>query len=256
MSKTTIAWTERTWNPVTGCTKVSPGCDNCYAERFAERWRGIKGHAFERGFDLVLHHDRLKSPLRVRKPSMFFVNSMSDLFHKDVPDEFIGSVFATMAEAVFCPYRHTFQILTKRPERMRRLLPLVWETAEPRGGAALEVVMRGVWLGVSIESNDYAWRAGMLRETPARVRFLSIEPLLAPVDHVNLDRIDWVIVGGESGPGARPMNLDWARDVRDRCVAAGIPFFFKQLGGVRDKRANEKAVLDGETWTQMPAVAE
>lgn len=248
-----IEWTDATWNPVTGCTKVSPGCNNCYAERFAERWRGIPGHPFERGFDIVLRPERLQDPLRWKKPRRVFVNSMSDLFHKDVPDEFIAQVFVTMAFAS----RHTFQVLTKRPERMRRLVRDFADGRQLGHALSLPVTIQGdrivaraelagppavthrvsrswpptnVWLGTSVESADYAWRADMLRETPAAVRFLSLEPLLGHIPAGVLRDIDWVIVGGESGPHARPMHPRWVHSIRDACIAHRIPFFFKQYG--------------------------
>jgi protein gp37 len=247
---TKIEWTNETWNPVTGCTKVSPGCDNCYAETFAERWRGTPGHHFENGFDLTLRPDAIEKPLHWKRPRRVFVNSMSDLFHRDVPNWLIAKTFDTMLAAE----QHTFQVLTKRPERMRRDLTRYYELIERgMGGERLPFVpYPNVWLGVSIENNDYAWRADMLRETPAAVRFLSVEPMLGPVDKVDLTDIDWVICGGESGHGARPMDLVWARDLRDRCVAAAIPFFLKQLGGSRDKRGGDDAILDGRRWTEFP----
>lgn len=215
--KSSIQWTDSTWNPVTGCTKVSPGCDHCYAETFAERFRGVKGHHFEQGFDVKLWPDRLEIPLHWKKPRRIFVNSMSDLFHRDVPDYFIAQVFDVMVRA----YWHTFQVLTKRPERMRRLL-VRWPWWMS--------IVRNIWLGVSIESGEFEWRADMLRETPGALRFLSLEPLLGPPLKANghvwdLDGIDWVIVGGESGAGHRPMNLDWARILRKRCEQLDIPFF-------------------------------
>ena len=219
-AKSTIEWTDATWNPVTGCTKVSPGCDHCYAETFAERFRGVKGHHFEKGFDLTLRPERLEEPLRWRKPRRVFVNSMSDLFHKDVPDEFIATVFNRMAEAG----QHTFQVLTKRPERMRRFVARYYDGREP---------WDNVWLGVSIESQELDWRADMLQETPAAVRFLSLEPLIGYVGAWVLDGMDWVIVGGESGRGHRPMSLEWARAIRDNCAKRGIAFFFKQVGAFR-----------------------
>ena len=248
-----IEWTDTTWNPVTGCTKVSPGCDHCYAEIFAERWRGIPGHPYEQGFDLKLHPDRLKQPYRWKSGRKVFVNSMSDLFHKDVPSEFIQDVFRVMAETIFCPHRHTFQVLTKRPDRMRHLLPTIWPAVEPRLHAR-ETVMQSIWLGVSIENRDYAWRADMLRETPAATRFLSLEPLLGPIGTGILRGMDWVIVGGESGPGARPIDPQWVRNIRDDCEALGIPFFFKQWGGVRKKQAGRE--LDGRTHDAFPEIKE
>jgi len=228
-----IEWTNSTWNPVTGCTKVSPGCKHCYAETFAERWRGIPGHPYEQGFDLRLWPERLYLPLTWKKPRTIFVNSMSDLFHERVPFSFIRKVFRTMENASW----HIFQVLTKRSERMARIAPKL----------ALPL---NVWLGVSIESRNYLWRAENLRDVPAAVRFLSLEPLLGPLGAVNLSGIDWVIVGGESGPGARPMDPEWAREIRDQCVQARVPFFFKQWGGVQKKKNGR--VLDGRAWEEMP----
>lgn len=235
MSKSAIEWTDETWNPVTGCTKVSPGCDHCYAERFAERWRGVPGHPFERGFDLTLWPERLLQPYHWRKPRRVFVNSMSDLFHHGIEDDLIDQALFVM----YATPRHTYQVLTKRPERMRRFL-----RDRP--------IVPNVWWGVSIENADYAWRADMLRETPAAVRFLSLEPLLGHIPALILRDMDWAIVGGESGPGARPMELQWVRDIRDDCQAMSIPFFFKQWGGVHKKAAGRK--LDGRTWDEYPKV--
>lgn len=238
-SNSSIEWTDATWNPVTGCTKVSPGCDHCYAETFAERFRGVPGHPFEQGFDLKLWPSRLDLPFTWKKPRMVFVNSMSDLFHKDVPDDFIESVFTTMLGTP----QHTYQVLTKRPERMRR-----WVANYLR----FYKQPQNVWLGTSVESADYAWRADMLRETPAAVRFLSLEPLLGHIPAIVLRDMDWVIVGGESGPGARAMDPKWVRDIRDDCEYMGIRFFFKQWGGVRKKRAGRE--LDGRTHDEFPTV--
>jgi len=234
--KSAIEWTDSTWNPVTGCTKVSPGCRHCYAETFAERWRGVRGHAYEQGFDLRIWPDRLRKPLSWKKPRMIFVNSMSDLFHERVAEEFVKSVFEVMGEASW----HTFQVLTKRADRLAALAPcLDWPP--------------NVWMGVSIESERYLWRADRLQTVPAAVRFLSAEPLLGPIDNVDLDGLDWVIAGGESGPGARPMDPAWVRTLRDLCRDAGVPFFFKQWGGVQKKKNGR--TLDGRTWDQMPALA-
>jgi protein gp37 len=216
MQTTSIAWTEATWNPVTGCTRVSPGCDHCYAEAFAERWRDVPGHAYEHGSDLQLRPERLEQPLRWRRPRLIFVNSMSDLFHGDVPESFIHDV----AEAMRRAHWHTYQVLTKRAERMERLVTSMF----PHGMGP------NVWLGVSVESPTYHSRVRHLQRTPAQLRFLSCEPLLAPLPDVPLDGISWVIVGGESGPGARPLQLDWVRDIRDQCDRAGVALFVKQLG--------------------------
>jgi protein gp37 len=228
-----IEWTDATWNPMRGCTKVSPGCKHCYAETFAERFRGVPGHPFEQGFDLRLVPEALALPLRWRAGRRVFVNSMSDLFHEAVPDEFIGQVFDVMAKAP----QHQFQVLTKRSARMAAV------AAELR-------VPSNVWMGVSVESEPYAARVDDLRRVRAGVRFLSVEPLLGPLPSLDLRGIHWVIVGGESGPRARPMASEWARSVRDQCLASGVPFFFKQWGGVRKRLTGR--VLDGRTWDEMP----
>jgi len=235
-----IEWTDATWNPVTGCEKVSPGCAHCYAETFAERFRGVPNHPYEQGFDLKLWPDRLALPLQWKRPRMIFVNSMSDLFHADVPDDYIQRVFDVMDRASW----HTFQVLTKRPERaasMRESLP--WPT--------------NVWLGASVENQRFTTRLEPLRRTGAHVKFLSCEPLLGAL-HMNLDSIDWVIVGGESGPGARPMRADWAREIRRQCEDQNVAFFFKQWGahderGVRMSKKAAGRVLDGRTWDAMPS---
>lgn len=231
-----IEWTDATWNPVRGCTKVSPGCKHCYAERFSERFRGVPGHPFENGFDLQLIPKALELPLRWRTSRLIFVNSMSDLFHEDVPDDYIARVFEVMRFA----HWHQFQVLTKRAERLAEL------------GKMLNVPAN-VWIGVSVEGADYTWRIDHLRSVPAPLRFLSVEPLLAPVGRLNLDGVHWVIVGGESGPRARPMEASWVRDVRNQCKREGVPFFFKQWGGVRKSRTGRE--LDGRTWDEMPEVA-
>ena len=235
-----IEWTDATWNPVTGCTKISAGCDNCYAERFSERFRGTPGHPFENGFDLTLRAERLEQPLRWRQPRMVFVNSMSDLFHKDVPKEFIARVFDTMEAANW----HTFQVLTKRSSLMRDFLRARYGTSP--GPAHM-------WFGVSIEDGTKLSRVRHLQQAPAGIRFLSIEPLLGPVGTLDLVGIDWVIVGGESGPRARPMEREWVRSIRDQCKAAGLAFFFKQWGGLRPKSGGRK--LDGTEWNQFPKSA-
>lgn len=242
-----IEWTDATWNPVTGCTKVSPGCKNCYAERFAERFRGTAGHPFEQGFDLKAWPERLDQPLRWREPRRIFVNSMSDLFHPEVADAFINQVFAIMEKASW----HQFQVLTKRPERARELSEhLPWP--------------ENVWLGASVENQDYTWRIDELRNTPAAIRFLSCEPLLGPLE-LDLEGIQWVITGGESGPGARPCDPRWIRGIRDQCEAANVAFFHKQWGHDRNnpveldptsKRNGGTAkggrLLDGKTYDAMP----
>ena len=236
--KSAIEWTDATWNPITGCTKISAGCDNCYAARFAERWRGTPGHPFEAGFDLTLRPGRLEQPLRWRRPRRIFVNSMSDLFHRDVPADFIEQVFAVMDRA----HWHQFQVLTKRPEIMQRYM-------ERQYGSS-HVVPPNIWLGVSVEEAKVKRRIDVLRFTPARMRFLSIEPLIGPLGELDLAGIHWVIVGGESGPGARPMHPDWVREIRDQCIAANVPFFFKQWGGIRPKTGGRE--LDAREWNEMP----
>lgn len=236
-----IEWTDATWNPVTGCTKITAGCDNCYAERFSERFRGTVGHPFEHGFDLLLRPERLNQPRYWRRPRMIFVNSMSDLFHKEVPFEFIDRVFDTMEEADW----HTYQVLTKRSSRMRDFL-------RRRYGAG--ATPAHIWCGVSIEDASAAARLRHLRQAPAVTRFLSIEPLLGPIGPIDLSGISWVIVGGESGPGARKIDAAWVRDVRDQCVAQNVAFFFKQWGGFRPKSGGRE--LDGREWNEFPVERE
>jgi len=237
MSKgSSIEWTDSTWNPVTGCTKVSPGCDHCYAETFAERFRGVPGHPFERGFDLTLRAERIVQPLEWKKPQRVFVNSMSDLFHRDVPDEYIIAVFNVMKLAA----EHQFQVLTKRAERLERLSSRL--TFGPN-----------VWIGVSVESPSYYWRIKHLERVPAAVRFLSCEPLLDGLPRLPLHGIHWVIVGGESGHGARPMHEEWVRDIREQCETNDVAFFFKQWGGRQKKKAGR--LLGGRTYDEMPAFA-
>jgi protein gp37 len=249
-SSTTIEWTRDaaggvggTWNPVTGCTKVSPGCAHCYAETFAERFRDVPGHAYEQGFDLKLWPERLELPLRWRRPRLIFVNSMSDLFHEQVPEEFIRHVFEVMARAS----HHRFQLLTKRHERLVEVAPrLPWPD--------------NVWIGVSIENRRFVHRADYLRQVPAAVRFISAEPLLGPLEGLRLDGIDWLIVGGESGPGARPMHPSWAMRLRDECQAAEVAFFFKQWGAYvpeehpQGVRPGALVILDanGRRWSRPP----
>ncbi len=228
-----IEWTEATWNPVTGCDKVSPGCAHCYAERMAKRLRGMGQKNYARGFQLTLQPHMLEIPVRWKKPRRIFVNSMSDLFHREVPAEFIQQVFDVIRRA----HWHEYQILTKRSERLLDLDP---ELAWPKG----------VWMGVSVENARFVHRIDHLRKTRARVKFLSLEPLLAPLPGLNLEDIDWVIVGGESGPRARPMREEWVADIRNQCHAAGVSFFFKQWGGVFKKRTGRE--LDGRTWDEMP----
>jgi protein gp37 len=228
-----IEWTDATWNPVRGCTKVSPGCKHCYAETFAERFRGVEGHPFEQGFDLRLVPEAIELPLRWRAARRIFVNSMSDLFHEEVPIAFIDRVFDVMRRAS----HHQFQVLTKRADRMAEITREI-------------TIAPNVWMGVSVENAKYTSRIAALREVDAAVRFLSIEPLLGPIANLDLDGIHWVIVGGESGPGARPMNVDWVRSIRDQCRKARVRFFFKQWGGVQKHRTGR--TLDGRTWDEMP----
>ena len=280
--KTGIEWTDATWNPTTGCDRTSPGCDNCYALTMAKRLKAMGSERYQcdgdpltsgPGFGLTVHPDALDLPMRWKRPRRIFVNSMSDLFHKDVPSEFILRVFEVMAR---CP-QHTFQVLSKRPQRM-----CAWVSANNEVTAP---TLPNVWLGTSIENDSYAFRANHLRMTPAAARFLSLEPLLGPLPSLNLDGIDWVIVGGESGPNARPMHPNWVRDIRDKCVDAGVPFFFKQWGEFVPTSKHQGAgtpsnlldcawqvgtefwpvwrvgkhaagrLLDGRTWDEWPKVA-
>lgn len=232
-NNSSIEWTESTWNPLTGCTKISPGCKHCYAERMAIRLKAMGQPHYAQGFKLSLHEDTLELPLRWKKPQTIFVNSMSDLFHKDVPVAFIQRMFDVMRHASW----HRFQVLTKRSDRLLEINPQInWPG--------------NVWMGVSVENADYTGRIDHLRATGAKTKFLSLEPLLGPLPNLNLAGMDWVIVGGESGPGARPMAPAWATDLRDQCTRAGVPFFFKQWGGVRKKKAGR--TLDGRTWDEMP----
>ncbi|MCL5670731.1 MAG: phage Gp37/Gp68 family protein [Acidobacteria bacterium] len=236
--ESSIEWTDATWNPVRGCTKISPGCKHCYAETFAERFRGVKGHPYEQGFDLRLVPEKLGEPLRWRAPKMIFVNSMSDLFHEDVPDEYIIAVAEVMRAAKW----HTFQVLTKRALRLRKLLgtKLRFAASQPH-----------IWWGVSVENRKHGLpRIEHLRSANAKVRFLSIEPLLEDLGPLNLRGISWVIVGGESGPGARPMEKAWALSVRNQCRTSGVHFFFKQWGGVHKSLAGRK--LEGKTYDELP----
>ncbi len=231
--ESSIEWTEATWNPVTGCTMISPGCAHCYAERMARRLQAMGQPSYRNGFELTLQPQVLEVPLRWKKPRTIFVNSMSDLFHRDVPVEYIQRVFDVMRRAD----QHTYQVLTKRSDRLLELDPVLeWE--------------HQVWMGISVESQRYADRIDHLRETRARVKFLSIEPLLGPLPKLDLRGIDWVIVGGESGPGARPMDPAWATEIRDQCLEAGVAFFFKQWGGFNKKRTGRR--LEGRTWDEMP----
>lgn len=240
--KSAIEWTESTWNPITGCTQVSPGCAHCYAKTFAERFRGVLGHSYERGFDLTLRPERLEQPLQWKTPRLIFVNSMSDLFHEAIERAYISRVFDVMSAAQW----HTFQVLTKRSARAADFAEgIEWP--------------ENVWMGVSVENQRWTSRIDDLRKIPALVRFLSCEPLLGPLD-LNLEGIRWVIVGGESGPRARPMCPEWARSIRDQCRTAGVPFFFKQWGafdeaGVRRGKSAAGRLLDRRTWDELPNVS-
>ena len=228
-----IEWTETTWNPVTGCTKISHGCKLCYAERMSRRLRGMGMAKYRNGFMVTVHEAVLHEPLRWKKPRLVFVNSMSDLFHKNVPTEFVESVFDVMNQAS----QHTFQVLTKRPGRVLKLnRRLNWTP--------------NIWMGVSVESERWLDRVEQLRATDAQTKFLSLEPLLGSLSSLDVNGIDWVITGGESGPGARPMEGDWVREIRDNCVRHGVPFFFKQWGGVQKSRTGR--TLDERTWDEMP----
>jgi protein gp37 len=234
-NNSSIEWTESTWNPLTGCTKISPGCKHCYAERMALRLQAMGQPHYINGFKLTLHENALDLPLRWKKPQTIFVNSMSDLFHEDVPIAFIQRMFSVMRRA----HWHHFQILTKRAERLAQLNAKIdWP--------------RNVWMGVSVEQKDYAFRIDLLGQTDAAVKFLSLEPLLGPLPKLRLRGINWVIVGGESGPGARPMETGWVIDIRNQCLRARVPFFFKQWGGVRKKKAGR--TLEGRTWDEMPTL--
>ncbi len=230
-----IEWTDATWNPVTGCTKISPGCKHCYAERLALRLQAMGNPRYRNGFQVTLHPDQITLPLRWRQPRHIFVNSMSDLFHEAVPEEFIRRAFEVMGKADW----HVFQVLTKRAKRLAEIAPrLRWPS--------------NVWQGVSIENSRYMGRVSYLQKVPASVRFLSLEPLLGPLPNIPLDGINWVIVGGESGPQHRPINPAWVREIRDQCVEEGVPFFFKQWGGVTPKAGGR--LLDGRVWDEMPRV--
>lgn len=230
-----IEWTETTWNPTTGCTKISHGCKHCYAERLTKRLRMMGLEKYKNGFQVAVHEDTLQEPVKWKKGRTVFVNSMSDLFHKDVPTDFILRVFAVMNE---CP-QHRFQVLTKRPSRAEKLNNLLhWSD--------------NIWLGTSVESMRWIDRIDYLRNTGAQIKFLSLEPLLAPLPNLDLSGIDWVIVGGESGPGAREMKEEWVREIHAGCVKHKVPFFFKQWGGVNKKKTGRH--LDGRTWDEMPAV--
>jgi protein gp37 len=233
MAKSAIEWTESTWNPITGCHKISPGCAHCYAERMALRLQAMGQAKYAKGFDLSIHKELLEQPISWKRPQRIFVNSMSDLFHEEVPVEFILAVFDVMRRANW----HQFQVLTKRSARLQELdARIEWP--------------ENAWMGVSVENERYAYRIDDLRQTRARIKFLSLEPLLGPLPNLDLRGIGWVIVGGESGPGARPIKPEWVTHIRDQCVAAGVPFFFKQWGGARKSRSGR--LLDDRTWDEMP----
>ena len=232
-----IEWTDATWNPVTGCTKISAGCDNCYAERFAERFRGVEDHPYETGFDLTLRPERLEQPLTWRRSRMIFVNSMSDLFHKHVPYAFVEHVFDTMELADW----HTFQVLTKRSSRLRNFANRRYAGRQPP---------HHIWLGVSVEDGTKLSRVQHLRDANAGIRFLSVEPLIGPPGRLDLTGIHWVIAGGESGPGARPIKEEWVISIRDQCIRQNVAFFFKQWGGLRPKSGGR--LLVGKEWNQYP----
>ena len=233
MAKSKIEWTDATWNPVTGCSKVSPGCVNCYAERLSLRLQAMGVPKYRDGFEVRIHPEALELPLHWAKPQTIFVNSMSDPFHKEVPEEYIQAVFRVMRQA----HWHKFQLLTKRDERLAEVAPrLEWAD--------------NIWVGVSVENQKYVRRIDNLRRTPAGKKFLSLEPLLGPLEGLRLEGIDWVITGGESGPGARPVDPAWVRSIRDQCIAQDVPFFFKQWGGPVKKATGR--LLDGRTWDQMP----
>ena len=231
--KSSIEWTESTWNPVTGCDKISPGCKFCYAERMAKRLKAMGSANYENGFNLALHDHVVQLPLTWKKPQTIFVNSMSDLFHKNVPLEFVQRIFEIMNKA----YWHKFQVLTKRSDILLKYNSnLNWT--------------ENIWMGVSVENDKYTNRIDHLRNTDAKTKFLSVEPLIGPINKLDLTNIDWVIVGGESGPGARPMKEEWVIKIKDECKNAKVPFFFKQWGGVQKKKAGR--LLQGKTWDQMP----
>jgi len=238
---TSIEWTDATWNPVTGCTKITAGCDNCYAARFSERFRNVPGHPFETGFDLTLRPERLLQPFAWKRPRMIFVNSMSDLFHKEIPKSYIAAVFDSMEKASW----HTYQVLTKRSSILQKFIN---DRYRERPAPA------HMWFGVSVEDEKGKSRIAHLQKANASVRFLSVEPLIAPVGKLNLKGIHWVIVGGESGPRSRPMKEEWALEVRNQCVKARVPFFFKQWGGRSPKSGGR--LLAGKTWSQFPRYRE
>ncbi len=232
-NKSSIEWTDATWNPITGCSPCSVGCDNCYAERLAGRLRAMGNPRYKEGFNVVCHYDLIELPLKWKKPRMIFVNSMSDIFHEDVPDDFIVQLFATMRKA----HRHTFQVLTKRPERLKSIQDkLIWAP--------------NIWFGVTIESQDFVSRIAWLKKSNAITKFISFEPLLSEIQGIDIKGIDWIIVGGESGPKSRPIKIEWVRYLRDLAIKNRIPFFFKQWGGVNKKKSGK--LLDGFEWLEYP----
>lgn len=233
MAQSSIEWTSFTWNPLTGCTKISPGCKHCYADRMSKRLKSMRVEKYVNGFELTLHEELIEAPLSWTKPRKVFVNSMSDMFHDDVPLGFIQRCFDVMTKAS----QHTFQVLTKRSERLLSINDMInWPP--------------NVWMGVSVENEDYTYRIDDLRKTKAVVKFLSLEPLLGPLQNLNLTNIDWVIVGGESGPKSRPMREEWVQEIRDQCNLNNVPFFFKQWGGTQKKKAGR--LLEGRTWDEFP----
>lgn len=239
--KSQIEWTDATWNPVSGCTKISSGCDHCYAERFSERFRGVKNHPFEHGFDLTLKPSRIEQPVRWKKPRMIFVNSMSDLFHKKIPKEYLDQIFDVMEGED----QHIYQVLTKRSSLLRNYVNVRYRSS---------VAPAHIWFGVSIESPSFLVRLQHLDQTSAPVKFVSFEPLLDRIGDVDLSRINWAIVGGESGPGARPIRSQWIRELRDQCLDQDVAFFFKQWGGRTPKAHGNE--IDGRQWLQFPNLAE
>ncbi len=231
--KSKIEWTEATWNPMTGCTKVSPGCQNCYAERMAKRLNAMGNHKYRNGFKFTVHKSVIEEPLNLRNPTTIFVNSMSDTFHEQAPDSVIIQLFEVMAQAPW----HTFQVLTKRSERLAKMAKSIGWT-------------KNIWMGVTIESDEYLYRSDHLKATNAAVKYLSLEPLIGPLNTLNLEGIDWVIVGGESGPKARSMDKDWVIEIKEKCLEQSVPFFFKQWGGTNKKKAGR--MLDNRTWDEFP----
>jgi len=237
MASSKIEWTDSSWNPITGCTKISPGCQNCYAERMAKRLKAMGNPNYKNGFKLAVHENSLELPLSWKTPQYIFVNSMSDLFHKEVPIDFLQKMFSIMRKASW----HTFQILTKRSERLRELdNQIEWSP--------------NIWMGVSIETQDYVYRINDLRSSNAKVKFISFEPLLGPINKLDLHGIDWVIVGGESGPKSRKIEETWVLQIKDYCISQKTPFFFKQWGGINKKKTGR--ILEGRTWDEMPAMIE